>query len=278
MIFRNFVLFAGLGLLGLFSCNPDCDSLIGLKISSDSNPEGFEVQISASPPSSLKGRRVFFNDTEVETVFQEDMGLIVSVPPGLPENVELRIEDPDCVDFVSFNFQVTDEADFKNNVDFIFPPIPEIIIPSLPLPADFPPIIENAWINPYDTDYCLWFGPFQTYEHLDAQGNVTIEDSTFIVAAGSFELSSCGNTDAFYHGNPFFGIVDYKTGDISVTIDRTAKGLGTEDFTGQFIDMEKSPYNQPTAEICGNTAHKTGHMILLTSKKNGRQLLVFQPM
>ncbi len=260
--------------LGLFSCNPDCDSVQGLRLSTSLNPAGYEVLITANPPSSLKGRRIYFGKSEVETKYEEDMGLIVKVPEGISGLTDLRVEDPDCVDFVSLDFNVVGADFFQENTEYVFPPAPEIVIPTIP--SVFPPSIENAWLNPVDPDYCLWFGPFQPY-HFILNGDTIFTDSTKIVAAGSFELSACGNTGSFHHNNPFYGIVNYQTGDISITIDRSSKGLGTEDFTGKFIDMQNTNYNQSTLTVCGGTQEKAGHMMMLVSKTNGRQLLVQQP-
>lgn len=265
---RTYIMLFAL-VFSFYSCNPDCDSVQGLKLSTDLNPAGYEVLITANPISSLKGRRVYFGKAEVETKFKNDVGLIVTVPEGISGITDLRVEDPDCVEFISMDFNVVGGDFFQDNTNFIFPPAPEIVIPTIP--SVFPPTIENAWLSPVNSDYCLWFGPFQSYTFM---GETT---STFIVAAGSFELSACGNTNNYYHKNPFYGIVNYQTGEISITIDRSSKGLGTEEFTGEFIDMQNTAYGQPTLEVCGSAKEKAGHMIMLTSKTNGRQLLVQQP-
>lgn len=270
---RTYIMLFALA-FGFYSCNPDCDSVQRLKLSTDLNPAGYEVLVTANPISSLKGRRVYFGKAEVETKFNNDVGLIVTVPEGISGVTDLRVEDPDCVDFISMDFNVVEGDFFQNNTNFIFPPAPEIVIPTIP--GVFPPTIENAWLSPVNSDYCLWFGPFQPY-HFIVNGDTLFTDDTFIVAAGSFELSACGNTNAYYHNNPFYGIVNYQTGEISITIDRSSKGLGTEEFTGEFIDMQNTAYGQPTLEVCGSAKEKAGHMIMLTSKTNGRQLLVQQP-
>ena len=259
-------------LIGLLSCNPDCDSLVGVKLSSSLNPSGYEVMISADPPSALQGRRIFFNDTEVETTFMDGNGLIVKVPDGLSGDVELRIEDPDCVDFISFDYTVVGENFFQDNPDYVFPPTPEIIIPNLP--ADFPPSIENAWLHPINVDYCFWFKFLP-----DMTGSCT----KYIDPINSFEQSTCGNTNVLYASNPLSGRVE-ADGSVFVTVNRPG---GAEDFEGRLINPQDAPeqYRSWTELKCGGTAISTSwdsslknrdFMMVLTSKLTGRQLLIYQ--
>src|SRR5690606_4358539 len=121
---KNKIIFtcAPIFFVDLLSCNPDCDSLTGDNLSSTLNSRGYEVLISADPPSALQGRRIFFNDTEVESTFIDGNGLMVKVPDGLAGGVELRIEDPDCVDFLSFDYTVVGETFFQDNPNYVFPP------------------------------------------------------------------------------------------------------------------------------------------------------------
>ncbi|MEO1261502.1 MAG: hypothetical protein AAFZ15_22045 [Bacteroidota bacterium] len=256
----------------LFSCNPDCDSLVGLQLSSTLNPSGYEVVISADPPSSLQGRRIFFNDSEVETTFVDGHGIKVKVPEGISGNVELRIEDPDCVDFVSFDYTVVGESFFNDNPEYIFPPTPEIIIPNVP--ADFPPSIENAWLHPINVDYCFWFKFLP-----DTLGHCT----KFIDPINSFEQSTCGSADRLYSNNPLSGRVE-PDGSVFVTVNRPG---GTEDFTGLLINPADVPeiYHGWQELVCDNTPVSASwdasfknrdFMMLLTSKSTGRQLLIYQ--
>lgn len=269
---RTFTAFSFFSLLCLFSCNPDCDSLVGLRLSSTLNPSGHQVMISADPPSALEGRRIYFNDTEADAVFVEENGLIVTVPEGLPNDVELRIEDPDCVDFIAFDFSVVDESFFEGNPNYVFPPTPEIIIPNLP--ADFPPSIENAWLHPINVDYCFWFKFLP-----DTLGNCT----KFIDPLNSFEQSTCGNTDVLYAANPLSGRVE-ADGSVFVTVNRPD---GAEEFTGRLINPEDVPESyQKWEELdCGSGSVSANwdselknrdFMMLLISKVTGRQLLIYQ--
>ena len=78
------------------------------------------------------------------------------MPPGVTgENVNLRIQDIDCADFVSSSLNVQPESFFIGNPDYI-PPAPPLIIIPIPNPP-LPPSINNAWISPNNTDYCIWF-------------------------------------------------------------------------------------------------------------------------
>lgn len=255
-----------------WACNPDCDSLIGVSLSSTVNAGGHQVLISAQPSSALEGRRVFFDDKEVETNYIQDRGLVVTVPEDVSGDMELRIEDPDCVDFIAFNFEVVNEAYFVNNPTYVFPPTPEIIIPNLP--ADFPPSIENAWLHPVNTDYCFWFKFLP-----DMDGKCT----KFIDPVNSFEQSTCGSDSELYSNNPLSGRVE-ADGSVFVTVNRPG---GTEDFEGALLSPGDVPekYQGWVDITCGGNAVSTGwdngfknrdFMMLLTSKSTGRQLLIYQ--
>jgi len=265
-----------ISLLSLFlllvSCNPDCESLVGVTLSSTENASGHQVLISAQPASALEGRRVFFDDKEVPTSFVEDRGLVVTVPDGMSGDAELRIEDPDCVDFLTFNFNVVDDQFFQGNPTYVFPPTPEIIIPNLP--ADFPPSIENAWLHPLNTDYCFWFKFLP-----DMDGNCT----KFIDPVNSFEQSTCGSASELYSDNPLSGRVE-ADGSVFVTVNRPG---GTEDFEGALLNPADVPEQYRTWQdiTCGGNAVSTSwdstlknrdFMMLLTSKSTGRQLLIYQ--
>lgn len=261
-----------ISVLILSACNPDCDSLVGVRLSSTLNPSGHEVMIMADPPSALQNRRIFFNDTEVETRYVEESGLVVEVPENMSGEVELRIEDPDCVDFIAFDFNVVDETFFQDNPNYIFPPTPEIIIPNLP--ADFPPSIENAWLHPVNVDYCFWFKFLP-----DTLGICT----KYIDPINSFEQSTCGNTDVLYASNPLSGRVE-ADGSVFVSVNRPG---GVEELEGRLIAPEDVPeaYQSWKELNCGGTnvsgawdsSYKNRHfMMLLTSKQTGRQLLIYQ--
>ncbi|MCB0572047.1 MAG: hypothetical protein KDC66_19915 [Phaeodactylibacter sp.] len=255
-----------------YRCNPDCDSLPGLSISTTENPAGYEVLIRANPPSALQGRKVFFGDMLAEqSRFIDNVGLAVTVPDGLnPGKVEMRIEDPDCQDFVALDFNVTSADFFQDNPDYVFPPLPEIIIPTLP--ADFPPSIENAWLSPQNLDYCLWF-KFVA----DADGNCT----QTLDPLTSFEQSTCGKAGVLYEENQMSGYMD-SHGVMHLSVERANGSL--EEFEGELINPDDAPekyldWNSVGADCLSGLPgdfKKRTHMMLLTSKATGRQLLIYQ--
>lgn len=255
-----------------YHCNPDCDSLPGLSISTAENPTGYEVLIRTNPPTALQGRKVYFDDVLAEkSRFIDGMGLAVTVPDGVdPGKVEMKIEDPDCLDFVALDFNVTTADFFQNNPDYVFPPLPEIIIPMLP--TDFPPSIENAWLSPQNLDYCLWFKFVP-----DSDGNCT----QTLNPLTSFEQSTCGTSGVLYEANHMSGFMDSRN-ILHLSIERANGSL--EEFEGQLINPNDAPeqyraWNSTGADcISGLPSQykKRSHMMLLTSKSTGRQLLIYQ--
>ncbi len=273
MIRRSTIPFFFLLVIGMsYHCNPDCDSLPGLSISTIENPAGFEVLIRANPPSALQGRKVFFDEVAAErSRFIDNVGLAVTVPGGLnPGKVEMRIEDPDCQDFVALDFNVTGADFFLNNPDYVFPPLPEIIIPTLP--ADFPPSIENAWLSPQNLDYCLWF---KFVPNPDGHCTLTLDPLT------SFEQSTCQTAGVLYEQNQMSGFMDSR-GILHLSIERADGSL--EEFEGQLINPNDAPEQYRAWESAGADCisglppeyRARSHMMLLTSQSTGRQLLVYQ--
>jgi hypothetical protein len=264
--------------VALFSCNPDCDSVFGLRITTAATEAGNEVLITAQPPSSLQGRRVFIENKEVETRFADNMGLVVAVPEGLSGAVDVRVEDPDCADFVSLNLDVQDASFFQNNPQFVFPTIPEIIIPTVQAP--FPPSIENAWLNVENIDYCIWIVLLTDSLTGDC---IRVLDSEL-----SFEQSTCykdnPNKSLLYKQNHISGYLDLD-GNIFMTIHRPG---GDENLTGRLVSLDDVPdkykewsFNAPADCDPGlppgaAPVPERNHMMLLTSKSNGNQLLIYQ--
>jgi len=259
---------------GLFSCNPDCDSVFGLRITTAATEAGNEILITAQAPSSIQGRRVFINNKEVETKFAENMGLIAKVPEGLSGAVDVRVEDPDCADFISLNLDVQNASFFENNPQYVFPTIPEIVIPTLQVA--FPPSIENAWLHPENLDYCIWFRLVPD----DLQNCTRVIDP-----AESFEQSTCFRSDEnrLYRQNPMFGYIDAND-HVHLTILRSD---GPEEFEGRLVNLMDVPEKYrawknfpspcPTIDPLGLTPiQERSHMMVLTSRKNGKQMLIYQ--
>ena len=268
-------------------CNPNCDTPFGLQVNSAIQPIGGEVLLTTTNTSflnQLDGRSIFINNQELDPddyTFYPNFGLVVKTPANVNGSLNLSIEDFDC-GALSVDLQMMNESFFINNPDFIVPAPPDIVIPVIP-PA-FPADITNAWISPQNADYCFWFGPYKTYQ-FEKDGKVLFEYSTNVIASGSFELSACGNTDAYYHNNPFFGVVDTVENYIEVTVDRSAKGdelgkLKRETFIGQFIDLESTNYSMGPTNPChqggGGEVEQKVHMIWMVSKQTGRQVILYK--
>jgi hypothetical protein len=254
-------------------CNPDCTNIPGLRVSSSFNPVGFEVLITSNVPADLNNKSVFFGETKVEPKFVPDVGLRVTVPEGASGDTEIRIEDGDCVDYAAVGFSVVDENFFLNNPNFIPPIPPQIIIPSPP--PSFPPSIDNAWLSPENTDYCLWF-----IMEKDILPDGSLIESNTIDRDSSFEQSTCNQVDEnlLYRRNPIFGIVDKDANLINIWIDRRAIGESLEEFHGEFIDLQDTPYaDENFSAPCVGSIGKKGFIMLLTSQCTGRQVLAFQP-
>lgn len=273
-------LFTLLYLFSLIACNPDCDSLAGVQVKSRFASEGDQIIITANPLSALEGRKVYFNDILAVSSFEPEMGLIATVPEGegLDGQVELKIEDPDCIDFIPLEFNIAGEAFFQDNPNYVFPLIPEIIIPNLP--QDFPPSIENAWLHPLNIDYCIWFTLLS-----DDTGNcVRIFDPEL-----SFEQSTCykdnPSYDLLYKENPMTGYIDAND-QVFMTIHRPG---GEEHFQGRMVSLEDVPtkYHEWTFDApsdCNPDLPPTStgpipernHMMVLTSQTSGKQLIIYQ--
>lgn len=295
----KFLLFAlgSLLFLGFQSCNPNCESLASTNINVPPGPyqEGTELAITAVPSSLLEGRSIHISFrssgsttiSEVPARFEKDFGAaIVEIPVGVSNDATFLIEDPDCTGNlipIGSASSIVDETFFINNPFFITPIPPLIVLPSPPLAP--PPAVVNAWFSPQNRDYCIWFVPTMD----------TLTDGTIIEypalkpgslngapppVGGSVELSANCDGDAnnrLYHKNPVSGIVDREANLIRISIDRTSKGLGIEDFEGQFIN----PNNLPDEEyFIGGACEANGsvkpNIMYLRSLQTGRQLILWR--
>ncbi len=260
------------------SCNPDCMSLVNVQSSTTLNPVGYEILITANPISDLKGRKVFFGDVEAKSVFHEGFGLVVEVPAGVSGNLEIKIEDPDCLDVQTIPFNVIDDDYFFKNIDFVPPTPPDIIIPEIPIA--FPSYVDNAWLSADNPGYCLWF----------KMHKVNGEETSLVNPDSSFEQSTCWCEQDFnvshlpYAMNRMGGVIDKESNFIHIFIDRTPIGGTIEEFSGMFIDLAATSYlnNLGTLNcpdpcfVSGAHPPTTGHMLLLTSKQTGRQVVAYQ--
>lgn len=293
---KNYYLLCIVSLLTLtyWQCNPKCESISGLKISSKDNPAGYEILIEANPSNVLQNRVVRFGNVEVmesDKRFVEGVGLIVKVPKDVSGKTELRIEDPDCEDFVALDFTVNSKDYYLKNPNYVFPLIPEIIIPTVP--ATFPSSIDKAWLNPLNTDYCLWLTVEK--DTIRENGNIMkIISRNTLDEKNSFEQCTkcreadpakvCGSIDAtpLFKQNRIYGVYDSVRKYLHFWVDRSKNNptlTQPEEFEGQLIDIKNTNYNKATFPhpCLGNLPLvEARHMLLVTSKKTGRQTLAFQ--
>lgn len=281
------------------ACNPECQSLQGVKLSTNMTIEDYEIYIDATPREALKNRKVFFDDLFVQSVYEDSVGLVFKVPSGKnPKTV--RIEDPDCLEVYTFPFQVVGKDYFSTIENFVPPIPPNIVIPTINIP--YPPSVDKAWLSPDNAGYCLWFTMYKDTTFVN--GVKTITDTNLIDPERSFEQATCcckrSDPDLPYAQNRMGGIVDVKGNRIEVYIDRTKQMGGyIEYFRGRFIDRQQvpqyadytgkltCPLGDPNDPNCagGNTCLgqvdyspqlTQNNMMLLTSQKTGRQFVVYQ--
>ncbi|MEM6380167.1 MAG: hypothetical protein AAF705_18380 [Bacteroidota bacterium] len=291
-------LFAFMSFLVIQSCNPDCDALQTSNLSVPPGPyeEGTELAIQADPPSTLEGRKFFISarnqsgtssTLELTSRFESVLGAsVVSIPEVTDSDIQFLVEDPDCGNLVPIgnSSQVVQSTFFLDNPFFVAPAPPLIIIPSPPVAP--PPAVVNAWFSPNNRDYCIWFNPTIVEEN-----GIEVELPTLLPAGsrngigparGSVELAvGCGgtaNTDRLYHNNPVSGIVDKENNIIRISIDRTSKNLGIEEFVGQFINPENLPPGTDfnLGGVCNSDGTSKPNIMFLTSLQTGRQMILFR--
>ena len=254
----------------------------------------------SNPVGFLADRNVFIDnplgDGEkimLESEFHEGFGLTAVLPPEAPENTSVFVEDPDCSnEFLFVNPLLVANEDFFIASDlFVVPPIPVIIIPNQTVTINID--ITNAWITPYERSYCIWFVP-----ELDTDGNELKALRPYLpgkdeesVAMGDFdklgshEFLVCDENTRLSNinadKNPVTGFVDKNApggGVVRIRIDRSAKGLGFENFSGFFIDPEgqlpDESWKLGGGCVEGGSTRET--FMLLTSESTGQQILMIQ--
>jgi hypothetical protein len=272
------------------NCNPQCDPVGSIELSSDNNPEGYQILIRAKPATSLLNKTISFGGVTVADTskkFIPDVGMVVTVPKNVSGATKLKIEDLDCSDEVAFDFIVNSKDFYLKNPNFVTPIMPEIIFPSLV--NVYPASINKSWVSPINTDYTMWFGITRDTLFSDPANSTGKIKVIYSLNRGSFEKTTCSggpglvnDPNKLYSLNPIYGYYDTTLvpRKLFFTIDRTARGAGVEDYIGEFVDMKATNYNRasfPKSGICSTDPEtSTGHMILVTSKKTGRQSLIFQ--
>ncbi len=288
-------------------CNPDCNSASTQNIVIDPGTSAIlagrtnQILLRSQPSNFILDRKIFMDDpikgarTQLmETSFTAELnGLIVTIPEELSRvsTPAIYVDDPDCSSEVIFvNTLPIQEEDFFFFSDvFVVPPMPLIIVPTVPV---LPPVtgITNEWITPYDRSYCIWFVP-----HLDKSGNelstlreYNPESDQDSIDAGVFdkfgsrEFIVCDDKpqrNPLAGVNPVSGIVDKETGIIQIAIDRTQHGLGVERFSGMFIEDQQVP-DTPEWRNGGPCVPGSGKemmdFMLITSETTGQQILMIK--
>lgn len=287
------------------SCNPDCESASRANISMTPTtllPES-EFLLQSNPPDFLRDREILIDDPAdngelipIEAEFNDQLnGVIAALPRQADANTPIYVEDPDCSgSFIYVNdLQIRPEGFFFSSDLFLVPPIPIVIVPA-PVPP--PPLnITNAWISPYDREYCIWFVPkIDTVDgevielpelrpHVDGEFGPTV-DGTILQGSREFVVPCDPDNprtvaDPLVNINPVSGIIDKKNNFISITIDRTAKGLKAEHFSGVFIDPDDGrvpvELDWRNRGPCATDATSEADLfMLLTSSETGQQLLM----
>jgi len=286
----------------LLSCNPDCENYarISAEITPNVRMPGDQIMVKTSPSDFLRNRELFIEKVvDGELVVDEstkltsefvDMssakGRIATLPMDVEGNRNIYIRDNDCGGFIPLNNVQVASADFiaSNQSLFISPAAPQIVIPTLPT---VPPVnIINTWFSPQNRDYCIWIVPELIEDETGCYkegpnlvpGNVEIGPGT--PNSGSWELAAGCGVDAnagLYTMNPVSGFIDRNSGFVSLSIDRTSKGLGIEQFEGSMMSPESVPADDRVVGACAPEAsgENTQVMIVANSKQTGRQLVIF---
>lgn len=217
-----------------FSCKDKCDGNKSIEgVAPDTNPPGYEVIIQTN--GFTEAAQVRFGSQEAEVRAGAENGeLIARVPGGLAGNVQITVEEGDClVRFDDFNVSGSLPTDLQASLKDIVLPLP---------PATYPSNFTNAWFNAADLT-------FTSGIQFDDDGTGTVA----YPATREFDFDG-----QFFDDNPVNGTVNISTNEIHISIDRRAKGGTLEEFDGQFV---VPPANAQ-------------HAMLLVSRQSGRQLLL----
>ena len=203
------------------------------------NPAGYEVLIKTNGFSSAA--KVIFGTVEATSrAGGESDDIIATVPAGLSGNVEISVEEGDCIDRKG-GFNVS--GALPSGVQ---PSLPQIIIPT---PSSPPSNLGNYYRNA---------------AHNDA--GISIPLGTYTGSVFTFEFAAEFSDHPDFNDNPVTGTIDTATNVISLDVNRTAKGGSIEHFDGQFI---KKP---ATISLPANAQNS---VIFLISKETGRQLILY---
>jgi hypothetical protein len=84
----------------------------------------------------------------------------------------------------------------------------------------------------------------------------------------------CSDPTSIYHNNPVSGIIDQENNYISISIDRSSKGLGIENYWGTFISPDD--LTESCHKACNDILKQRDHYMLLTSETTGQQMILFR--
>lgn len=264
-----------------------------------------EVLITTAPADFLKDKKIFVENVnnngvksveELPSTYRADAGgSVVTVPGSANGRTTFLVEDETCGGFVPLNStDIVDEDYALNNRSlFVIPAPPQVVLPNIQVTP--PPGVIQTWFNAVDRDYCLWIVPDTTgtgdgsdkpnlvpgIPELFDEFPATRESGTREISVNL--LAGCGEkepTAALYHFNPGAGVIDQESGYVSLSIDRTSKGLDIERYEGFLIDPTsiQAEY-QETGGPCSDAVDiQEDHfaMMVLTSQKTGNQIILYR--
>lgn len=232
---------------GCDQCKNKCDKEVSIEeVQPKTNPAGYEVLLKAT--GFTNNAKVIFGNVEASSRGASELaGIIATVPNGLAGNVEISVEEGDCI-ARSSGFVVS--GSLPSNVQ---PSLPEIVLP-IPLPQlSIPPAgFQNNWVNAASG--------VQANFGIHLNGDFNGSDVSSLDQSYEFNYN-----DANFDDNPATGTATRSTNVIYLEVDRTAKGGSVEHFDGLFI--------QVPAFLPANAKYA----VLLTSRETGRQMLLYYP-
>ncbi len=236
--------------LGCSSSDANCDKNVSINaVLPNTNPTGYEVLLKTNGFTSAA--KVVFGTVEASSRAGGLAGeIIATVPAGLSGNVEISVEEGDCI-ARSPGFVVL--AALPGTIQ---PSLPNIVIPTAP--TSYPQNdIQNNWAN----SASIITGRSYGIHFVGFIGNISPGVCELDTTSYEYDFDN----SSFLSGNPVRGNMNVNSNLVYVEIDRTAKGGTVEKFDGHFIgvppfleNIEKWP-------------------ILLVSRQTGRQLIVSFP-
>lgn len=214
--------------------NNDCPAKIDL-VQPGENPPQYEVVI--RPEGFSQQATVRFGQEVAASRPGNDNDIIARVPAGLRGNVEISLEENDCIG--RKNFIVLDSLPGTYGMS-----LQNIVLPT---PPNFPGVITNEWMNDADTLHSFV---------LDQDPDNFTQLANFCV-----ELSL---DNPVLNNNPISGAWSENPNTIYIKVDRTQNGGTIEEFDGQFTGPY--PGARPWAKF----------FILLTSRTTGRQMILYR--